>query len=178
MLMPQSSFLQPGSPEPRRSFGGGSFIGKFLEAQNKVYPQALQELRAGHKRTHWMWFIFPQIDGLGRTATARHFAIESLAQAQAYLAHPVLGGRLLECTQAVLLHGPGGPAPRNLLQIFGTPDDLKFHSSMTLFGRADPGETLFTRALRAFFRGREDQATLDLLARDRHQPSLAPRRDG
>ena len=161
--MPHPSFLQSGTLAPRRSFGGGSFIGKFLEAQNQVYPQVLGELRAGHKRTHWMWFIFPQIVGLGRTATSRHFAIESLDQAEAYLAHPVLGGRLRECTQAVLLHGPGGPAPRSLLQIFGTPDDLKFHSSMTLFHRADEADPLFIRALRGFFRGRDDQATLDLL---------------
>lgn len=148
---------------PRRSFGGGSFIGKFLEAQNKVYPQVLGELRAGRKHTHWMWFIFPQIAGLGRTATARHYAIGTLDQAEAYLAHPILTARLRECTQAVLLHGPGGVAPRSLLQIFGTPDDLKFHSSMTLFHRADPEDDVFIRALRAFFRGREDQATVDLL---------------
>ena len=161
--MPQSSFIQSNTLAPRRAFGGGSFIGKYLEAQNQVYPQVLQELRAGHKRTHWMWFIFPQIAGLGRTATARHFAIEDLAQAKAYLGHPVLAARLRECTQAVLLHGPGGPAPRSALQIVGTPDDLKFHSSMTLFHRADPEDQVFIRALRAFFRSREDQATLDLL---------------
>ena len=148
---------------PRRSFGGGSFIGKYLEAQNAVYPQALGELRAGRKRTHWMWFIFPQIAGLGRTATARHYAIEDIDQAEAYLAHPILAARLRECTQAVLLHGPGGVAPRSLSEIFGSPDDLKFHSSMTLFHRADGDDELFTRALRAFFRGREDQATVDLL---------------
>lgn len=148
---------------PRRSFGGGSFIGKFLEAQNAVYPQVLIELRAGRKRTHWMWFVFPQIVGLGRTAKARHYAIETLDQAEAYLAHPILAARLRECTQAVLLHGPGGVSPKSLLQIFGTPDDLKFHSSMTLFHRADPEDGVFTRALRAFFRGKEDQATVDLL---------------
>ena len=175
--MAQFSFLSSADAAPSRAFAGGAFIAKFLEAQNRVYPQALGELRAGHKRTHWMWFIFPQIIGLGRTATARHFAVETLDQAEAYLAHPVLGGRLRECTQAVLLHGPGGVAPRNLLQIFGTPDDLKFHSSMTLFRRADPDETLFSRALRAFFRSKEDQATLDLLAAQRHQPPLAPWRD-
>lgn len=158
----QQSFLG-GSLAPRRSFGGGAFIAKYLEAQNQVYPQVLGELRAGHKRGHWMWFIFPQIIGLGRTATARHYAVESLAQAEAYLGHPVLSARLRECTQAVLLHGPGGSAPRNLLQIFGTPDNLKFHSSMTLFHRADIDDPVFTRALRAFFRGKEDQATLDLI---------------
>ncbi|SEP66736.1 Uncharacterized protein, DUF1810 family [Devosia sp. YR412] len=161
--MRQLSFGQSNALAPRRSFGGGAFIGKFLEAQNLVYPQVLGELRAGRKRGHWMWFIFPQIAGLGRTANSRHFAIDNLKQAEAYLAHPILGGRLRECTESVLLHGPGGPAPRNLVQIFSTPDDLKFHSSMTLFHRADAGEPLFSRALRAFFRSREDQATLDLL---------------
>ena len=163
--MAHQSFMQPGTLTPRRSFGrsGGSFVAKFLEAQNVVYPQVLHELRAGQKRTHWMWFIFPQIAGLGRTAVSRHFAIEDLGEAEAYLAHPILGGRLRECTQAVLLHAPGGPAPRNLTQMFGTPDDLKFHSSMTLFHRADPDEPLFDRALRAFFRNREDPATLELL---------------
>jgi uncharacterized protein (DUF1810 family) len=161
--MTQQSFLQPGMPAPRRSFGGGSFVGKFLEAQNAVYPQVLHELRAGQKRTHWMWFIFPQIAGLGRTAVSRHFAIDGLDEAEAYLAHPILGGRLRECTQAVLLHAPGGPAPRSLAQIFGSPDDLKFHSSMTLFHRANPDEPVFERALRAFFRSRGDKATLDLL---------------
>jgi uncharacterized protein (DUF1810 family) len=163
--MAQQSFVQPGTLTARRSFGraGGSLVGKFLEAQNVVYPQVLHELRAGQKRTHWMWFIFPQIAGLGRTAISRHFAIEHLGEAETYLAHPVLGGRLRECTQAVLLHAPGGAAPRSLTQIFGTPDDLKFHSSMTLFHRANPDEDLFDRALRAFFRNREDPATLDLL---------------
>lgn len=160
--MAEFSFLHP-SASTSRGFGGGAFVAKFLEAQNAVYPQALGELRAGRKRTHWMWFIFPQIAGLGRTATSRHFAIEDLAEAEAYFAHPILGGRLRECTQAVLLHAPGAAATRSLRDIFGTPDDLKFHSSMTLFHRADPDEPLFNRALRQFFRGREDQATLDLL---------------
>ncbi|WEK03808.1 MAG: DUF1810 domain-containing protein [Candidatus Devosia phytovorans] len=162
--MQQPGFAQTSNTlSPRRSFGGGSFIAKFLEAQNQVYPQVLGELRAGQKRSHWMWFVFPQIAGLGRTATARHFAIDSLDQAEAYLAHPILATRLRECTQAVLLHGPGGVAPRSLSQIFGYPDDLKFHSSMTLFHRADPDDEVFIRALRAFFRSREDQATVDLL---------------
>ena len=161
--MAPQTFVQPGSAAPRYHFGGGSFVAKFLEAQNVVYPQVLHELRAGQKRTHWMWFIFPQIAGLGRTAVSRHFAIESLEEAEAYLAHPILGGRLRECTQAVLLHAPGAASSRSLQQIFGPPDDLKFHSSMTLFHRADPDEALFDRALRAFFRNREDPATLGLL---------------
>jgi uncharacterized protein (DUF1810 family) len=165
MPMVQQSFLQHGTLAPRRSFGraSASFVGKFLQAQNVVYPQVLHELRAGQKRTHWMWFIFPQIAGLGRTAISRHFAIADIDEAEAYLAHPILGGRLRECTQAVLLHAPGGAAPRSLAQVFGTPDDLKFHSSMTLFHRANPDDELFDCALRAFFRNREDAVTLDLL---------------
>lgn len=162
--MPESSLPPSSRLAPREAFGGGSFIGKFLEAQNPVYPQVLQELRAGQKRTHWMWYIFPQLAGLGHSTTARHFAIHDLAQAKAYLAHPILGARLRECTGAVLLHGPGGAAPRNLSQIFGAPDDLKFHSSMTLFGRAAPEDPLFGNALDAFFGGEEDQGTLDRLA--------------
>ena len=175
--MAQHSFVQPDMPA-RRSFGRGGFVGKFLDAQNKVYPQVLHELRAGQKRTHWMWFIFPQIAGLGRSATARHFAIEDIEQARAYLAHPILGARLRECSQAMLLHAPDAAAPRLLQQILGTPDDLKFHSSMTLFHRADADEPVFARALHSFFRGRGDQATLDLLAGDADQPALPTGRDG
>lgn len=146
-----------------RHVGGSGFVGRFLDAQNAVYPQALGELRAGQKRSHWMWFIFPQIAGLGRSAMARRFAIEDIGEARAYLAHPILGGRLRECSRAVLLHAPDAAAPRSLRQIFGSPDDLKFHSSMTLFHRADPEDPVFEHALSAFFGNREDQATLDLL---------------
>ncbi|HEY8578018.1 MAG TPA: DUF1810 domain-containing protein [Devosia sp.] len=143
---------------------GQAFVEKFLDAQNQVYPQALGELRAGQKRSHWMWFIFPQLAGLGRSETARHFAVADLTEAKAYLAHPILRARLHECTRAVLLHAPGGPAPRTLGQILGSPDDRKFHSSMTLFHAADPEDPVFREALRAFFDSREDQATLTLLA--------------
>ena len=141
----------------------GGLIARFLDAQNQVYPDALHELRAGRKRGHWMWFIFPQITGLGHSAMAERFSIGDIEEARAYLAHPILGTRLHDCTSAVLLHAPGAAAPRSLSDIFGYPDDLKFHSSMTLFHRADPDEVLFTRALEAFFGGREDQATLDRL---------------
>lgn len=161
--MTQPSFLEPQPPERHSSFGGGGFVSRFLDAQNKVYPQVLHELRAGQKRTHWMWFIFPQLAGLGRSPTAQHFAIGSIDEAAAYLAHPILGGRLHECTQAVLLHAPGAAAPRSLQQIFGAPDDRKFYSSMTLFHRADPDDALCSEALQRFFAGREDQGTLDLL---------------
>jgi len=127
---------------------------RFLDAQEPVYGQVLAELRAGAKRSHWMWFIFPQIAGLGRSPTAQVYAIASLDEARAYAAHPVLGVRLRQCTELVLAQqglAIGG--------IFGFPDDLKFHSSMTLFARAT-GEALFRQALEQFFGGEEDQATL------------------
>ena len=138
----------------------GALVARFLDAQNHVYPDALHELRAGQKRTHWMWFIFPQIAGLGHSAMARHYALSGLDEARRYLAHPILGLRLRDCTAAVLLHAPGAAAPRSLSHIFGHPDDRKFGSSMTLFHRADPDEPLFRQALEAFFGGKEDQATL------------------
>lgn len=133
----------------------------FLDAQNQVYPQALGELRAGRKQTHWMWFIFPQVAGLGHSAMAQRFALPDLVAARAYLAHPVLGARLRECTEAVLLHAPGSAAPRALDQLLGYPDNLKFHSSMTLFSRAAPQEPLFSRALALFFDGEPDAGTLE-----------------
>ena len=141
----------------------GALIAKFLDAQNHVYPDALHELRAGQKRTHWMWFIFPQIAGLGHSPMSRRYALSGLDEARRYLAHPILGLRLRDCTAAVLLHAPGAAAPRPLSHIFGHPDDMKFGSSMTLFHRADPDEPLFAQALDAFFDGREDDATLVLL---------------
>jgi uncharacterized protein (DUF1810 family) len=127
----------------------------FLVAQATVYDTAFAELEAGRKRSHWMWFIFPQIDGLGASEISRRFALHSLEEARAYLAHPVLGERLNACTRAMLTH-----ADRSALQILGPPDDMKFHSSMTLFHRAAPDEPLFADALAAFFDGTEDTATL------------------
>ncbi len=132
---------------------------RFLDAQATVYSQVLSELRAAQKRSHWMWFIFPQIRGLGSSPTARHFAIAGREEATAYLAHPVLGPRLRECTTLVL----AGPSQRAVEQIFGYPDDLKFHSSMTLFAHTAPDRGLFDQALERFFDGREDRATLDRL---------------
>lgn len=134
-------------------------LNRFLQAQEGVYAAALAELRAGRKTSHWMWFVFPQIDGLGRSQTARFFAVKSLAEARAYLAHPVLGTRLRECAAAVL-----GVAGRTASEIFGYPDDLKFRSSMTLFERAAPDCDLFSDALDRFFEGRRDRLTLELLA--------------
>jgi uncharacterized protein (DUF1810 family) len=131
---------------------------RFTEAQATLYPVVLAELRAGRKRTHWIWFIFPQIAGLGRSSMAQHFAIASLAEARAYLAHPVLGARLREC--AAIVAGLEGHAVE---EIFGYPDDLKFRSSMTLFAAADPAESLFQACLDKFFGGQPDAATLALL---------------
>src|SRR5579875_2988960 len=120
---------------------------RFIRAQKSIYPQALAELRSGSKRSHWMWFIFPQIHGLGSSPMAVEFAISGLEEARAYLAHPVLGARLREATEAVL-----AVEGRSASEIFGYPDDLKFHSSMTLFASVE-GEGIFARALRKYFDG-------------------------
>jgi uncharacterized protein (DUF1810 family) len=131
---------------------------RFVSAQADVIARVLDELRAGHKQSHWMWFVFPQIAGLGRSPTAVHYAIASLDEARAYLCHPVLGARLRQCTQLVLdIEGKGAHA------IFGSPDDLKFHSSMTLFAHAAPSEKIFSQALDKYFAGRPDNATVDRL---------------
>lgn len=131
---------------------------RFVEAQRDVYDTALGELRAGRKHSHWMWFVFPQIAGLGHSPMAQRYAIASLAEARAYLAHPLLGARLRACTRVANAH-PGLSARA----LFGTPDDLKFRSSMTLFGRADPDEPAFGAALAAFFDGQPDPLTLERL---------------
>jgi uncharacterized protein (DUF1810 family) len=131
---------------------------RFIDAQNGVYDEALAELRAGAKRSHWMWFIFPQVAGLGFSAMARRYAIASRLEAQAYLAHPILGPRLIACTRAVCrIEG------RSAHQIFGSPDDLKFRSSMTLFA-AIAEDGFFAEALQKYFGGRPDEATLQGLA--------------
>jgi uncharacterized protein (DUF1810 family) len=130
---------------------------RFVDAQQGVYPQVRAELAAGCKRSHWMWFVFPQLKGLGRSATAQHYGIASKAEAQAYWAHPLLGARLRECTELVL-----AVEGRSAHEIFGSPDDLKFRSCMTLFAQAT-GEPLFTRALQKYCDGRPDEATLRLL---------------
>jgi len=132
---------------------------RFLTAQDPVYAQVLGELRAGEKLSHWMWFIFPQIQGLGRSAMAKRYAIASMAEARAYLDHPVLGQRLRECTGLV-----NDVRGRSVEDIFGYPDDLKFHSSMTLFSAAAPDAEVFEQALRQYFDGRRDALTLRQLA--------------
>jgi uncharacterized protein (DUF1810 family) len=135
-------------------------LDRFLQAQEPVWPRVLAELRAGQKRTHWMWFVFPQIKGLGRSDMAQRYAVHSLAEAQAYLAHPVLAGRLRECCQILLEL----EAPSSALAVFGTPDDLKLRSCMTLFAAASsaPG-SVFDAVLQKYFGGQKDERTLELL---------------
>jgi uncharacterized protein (DUF1810 family) len=128
---------------------------RFVDAQNPVYEQAGSELRSGRKQSHWMWFIFPQIKGLGRSHLADKFAIASRAEAQAYLEHPVLGPRLRACSQLVTLTDG-----KTIRQIFGSLDDLKFHSSMTLFARVATDHQIFDDALNKYFDGEPDRLTL------------------
>ena len=132
----------------------------FFAAQDRVWDDVLAELRAGEKRSHWMWFVFPQHVALGRSPMAQRYGLKGLDEARAYLDHPVLGARLSEATRLVL-----AVEGRTAHQIFGSPDDLKFRSSMTLFTRAAPGEPLFRQALDTYYGGEEDALTLGLLAR-------------
>ncbi|OBF35810.1 calpastatin [Mycobacterium sp. ACS1612] len=138
---------------------GKSFdLGRFVDAQDRVYDTVVDELRNGAKLTHWIWFIFPQLRGLGRSGTAQHYGIGSLDEARAYLAHPVLGPRLRECTRLVAaIDG------RSVDEIFGWPDNMKVRSSMTLFARATDDDTDFRAVLDKFYDGEDDPATLELL---------------
>lgn len=135
---------------------------RFVAAQAEPYASALAELRAGHKRSHWMWFVFPQIEGLGSSFMAQRYALSGLAEARAYLAHPVLGARLLECTRTLnALQG------RSAQQIFGATDAMKFRSSMTLFDAAAGPGSEFSRALELYFGGERDALTGARLAAPR-----------
>jgi uncharacterized protein (DUF1810 family) len=131
---------------------------RFVEAQRPVFTQAMDELRAGHKTSHWMWFIFPQLHGLGRSATAERFAISGAAEARAYLLHDLLGPRLEESVSIILEH-----SDKSALQILGSPDDLKLHSCLTLFVSIAPDHPRFQLALDQFFAGEKDAKTLLLL---------------
>ena len=131
-------------------------LNRFLSAQAPVIEQVRAELRAGCKRGHWMWFVFPQIAGLGHSDMARRYAIASLDEARAYVAHEILGPRLIECAALVV-----AVEGRSIGEIFGAPDDLKFHSSMTLFAHAAPQEPMFHEALKKYFGGAEDRATVE-----------------
>ena len=132
----------------------------FLTAQNPVYPEVLEELRAGDKKSHWIWFIFPQLKDLGRSSTAIFYGLRDLADAKAYVSHLVLGTRLVECTQLVLQHHA-----KSALEILHHPDNLKFRSCMTLFRLAAPQETVFSQALDVFFQGDADDMTIQLVNR-------------
>ncbi len=131
---------------------------RFLDAQAPVMAAVEAELRTGRKRSHWMWFVFPQLRGLGSSSTAQFYGVASLAEAQAYAAHPVLGPRLVACAAWV-----NAVAGRDAYAIFGSPDDLKFRSSMTLFAAAAPGAPVFAAALARFFAGVPDARTVQLL---------------
>jgi len=139
---------------------------RFLLAQEADYERAVSEIRSGRKRSHWMWYIFPQIDGLGFSSTAKHYAIRSQAEAKAYIEHPVLGPRLVECTEAVIsLEG------RSATGIFGSPDDLKLRSCATLFASVSPPGSVFDRLLGKYYQGRRDAKTLQLLGTEPTSPS-------
>ena len=131
---------------------------RFVDAQRDTYDQALAELRAGQKTTHWMWFVFPQIAGLGRSGMAQRFALAGLDEARAYLAHPVLGPRLRECARALTDLDVDDP-----VQVMGSIDAQKLRSSMTLFAHADPGQPVFREVLEHFFGGVADDATTSRL---------------
>ena len=135
-------------------------LARFVAAQASCYEEALRELRAGEKRTHWMWFVFPQVEGLGFSSMAQRYAIQSRAEAEAYLKHPMLGPRLRECADALLsVHR------RSAHEIMGSPDDLKLQSSMTLFAEVDGPGSVFESVLATYFGGRRCEPTLRFLRR-------------
>lgn len=133
---------------------------RFVQAQERDYEQAMSEIRSGRKRSHWMWYIFPQIEGLGVSSTSRHYAIKSVAEAEAFLRHPVLGPRLLASAQATMeVEG------RSAFELFGTPDDMKLRSCATLFASVSPAGSVFQQLLDRYFDGEPDATTLGLLGR-------------
>jgi uncharacterized protein (DUF1810 family) len=138
-------------------------LNRFVQAQDANYAQALNEIRRGQKRSHWMWYVFPQFDGLGHSSMSKRYAIKSKAEAEAYLRHAILGPRLLESSEAVL-----SVDRRTAHEIFGSPDDLKLKSSMTLFAQVSPAGSVFEQVLDKHFEGQRDEATLRLVdvARD------------
>src|SRR5262245_61313920 len=133
-------------------------LSRFVKAQESDYERALAEIKSGRKRTHWMWYIFPQIDGLGFSSTAKFYAIKSLDEARAYLDHPVLGPRLRECAEAAV-----GVEGRSATEVFGSPDDLKLRSCATLFACVSPPGSVFERLLQKYYGGERDRKTLEIL---------------
>lgn len=133
-------------------------LDRFLKAQADDYEDALAEIKAGQKRTHWMWYIFPQLNGLGFSSMSKRYSIKSIEEAKAYLHHPILGSRLLECAQAVVdVEG------RSIAAIFGSPDDQKLRSCATLFASVSPSDSVFERILEKYYHGERDDQTLQLL---------------
>ncbi len=153
----RSALLPPAAMSPLPE--DPHFLSRFVHAQEGVFEQALRELQAGQKRSHWMWFIFPQILGLGASTMAQRFAISSKAEAEAYLGHPLLGPRLQACAAALL-----AVQGRTAEQVMGYPDCLKLRSSMTLFGEVAPGESVYAKVLDKYFGGEKDTRTLEQLA--------------
>jgi uncharacterized protein (DUF1810 family) len=151
-------------------------LSRFVTAQEDNYQEALSEIRAGQKRTHWMWFIFPQIDGLAFSSMSKRYSIKSIEEAQAYLKHLVLGLRLLECAEAVM-----GVEGRTITEIFGSPDDLKLKSCATLFAAVSPPGSVFERILEKYYHGKRDDKTLQLLEKlkiPEPPPPINPATDG
>ncbi len=144
--------------DPGDAAGDPHDLDRFVQAQQGDYDQALSEIKSGQKRSHWMWYIFPQVDGLGRSAIATRYAITSVAEATAYLRHPVLGPRLRGCAEAAL-----GVEGRSAHEIFGSPDDMKLRSCATLFACVSPEGSVFHRVLDQYFQGMPDRKTLGLL---------------
>ena len=135
-----------------------SSLDRFVDAQEGIYDTVVAEIRNGRKSSHWMWFIFPQLAGLGRTSTAVYYAIRDIEEARAYLDHPILGPRLIECAEAVL-----AVKGKSAHEIFGSPDDLKLRSSATLFAQVSPPGSVFHRILDRYYRSEPDPRSLDLL---------------
>jgi uncharacterized protein (DUF1810 family) len=133
-------------------------IKRFIHGQENMYPQAVKELQNGKKISHWMWFIFPQIDGLGFSSISKYYSIKTIAEAKEYIMHPLLGKRLLECSDIIL--NIEGKSAEN---IFGYPDNLKLHSSITLFSFIHPESTIFPNVFKKYFKNKKDQKTLDIL---------------
>jgi uncharacterized protein (DUF1810 family) len=146
-------------------------LARFVEAQKHDYAQALSEIRRGQKRSHWMWYVFPQFDGLGFSSTSRRYSIKSVAEAEAYLRHPILGPRLLESARATL-----GVEGRSALEVFGSPDDMKLRSCATLFASISPAGSVFEQILNRYFGGEPDDTTLQLLGRLPADTALRPTR--
>ncbi len=131
---------------------------RFIDAQKSIYTDVLEELRRGRKKSHWMWFVFPQIEGLGNSTTAKRYAIRSLAEARQYLEHPVLGIRLKECSETLM-----AVEGKSITDVLGFPDDVKLQSSMTLFANLDKPDSVFAHVLEKYFNGEEDNKTLSWL---------------